>query len=408
MILDQLVTIFPGISTLFIQDPAIAALRVGLILFGLVLAYYGFKRTLEPLIMIPMGLGMIAVNAGMLFLGDGTANVADIGNIILAPLVADPVELVNVMQVNFLQPIYSLTFSNALIACLVFMGIGVMSEISFILVRPWTCMILALFGELGTFTALAVGRYMGLAPGEAISAAIIGGADGPMVLFASLVLARDLFVPIAVIAYLYLSLTYVGYPFLLKTLVPAGYRGIDMEFEVPRVSKKAKFLVTIILCAILCLLLPVASPLIVSFFLGVAIKEAELEPLQDLLETTILYGATFFMGLLLGVLCDANTLLDPKVVVLLIIGVIALAVSGVGGIAGAWLFYWIGKGRFNPVIGVAAVSCMPTTAKIAQKIAMDENPYCIIMPIAMGAQICGVITTAIATGVLIATMGWMP
>lgn len=406
--MDQLVTMFPGISTLFIQEPFIACARIALILFGIVLAYYGFKRTLEPLIMIPMGLGMIAINAGVLFLGDGSPVLANVGNIILNPLEGDAVKLVDVMQVNFLQPVYTLSFSNALIACLVFMGIGVMSEISFILVRPWTCMILALFGELGTFTALVAGRLMGLAPGEAISAAIIGGADGPMVLFASLVLAKHLFVPIAVIAYLYLSLTYVGYPFLLKALIPAGYRGIDMEFEVPDVSKKTKFLMTIILCAILCLLLPVAAPLILSFFLGVAIKEAEVEPLQKLLESTILYGATFFMGLLLGVLCDASTLLDSKVVVLLILGIIALAVSGVGGILGGWIFYKIFKGKFNPVIGVAAVSCMPTTAKIAQKVAMDENPYCIIMPIAMGTQICGVVTTAIATGVFIATIGWMP
>ena len=396
--MTELIQMFPGISTLFFQDPVIAFFRIALILFGIVLAYYGFKRTLEPLIMVPMGLGMIAINAGMLYLQDGS-----IGNIILAPLVADPGELVNIMQVNFLQPIYSLSFANALIACLVFMGIGVMSEISFILVRPWTCMILALFGELGTFTALIVGNLLGLPPGEAISVAIIGGADGPMVLFASLMLAPDLFVPIAIIAYLYLSLTYVGYPFLLKALIPAGYRGIDMEFEVPNVSKKTKFMMTVILCAILCLLLPVGAPLIVSFFLGVAIKEAEIEPLQNLLETTILYGSTFFMGLLLGVLCDASVLLNDKILILVVLGIVALAVSGLGGIAGAWMFYKIFKGQFNPVLGVAAVSCMPTTAKIAQKVAMDENPYCIIMPIAMGTQICGVITTAIATGVFIAT-----
>ena len=401
--MNELIQMFPGISTLFFQEPLIACFRIGLILFGIVLSYYGFKRTLEPLIMVPMGLGMIAINAGMLFLQDGS-----IGNIILAPLVADPSELVNIMQVNFLQPIYSLSFANALIACLVFMGIGVMSEISFILVRPWTCMVLALFGELGTFVTLIIGHYMGLPPGEAISVAIIGGADGPMVLFASLMLAPNIFVPVAIIAYLYLSLTYVGYPFLLKALIPAGYRGIDMEFEVPNVSKKTKFMMTVILCAILCLLLPVGAPLFVSFFLGVAIKEAGVEPLQTLLESTILYGSTFFMGLLLGVLCDASVLLNDKIIILVILGIVALAFSGLGGIAGAWIFYKLFKGQFNPTIGIAAVSCMPTTAKIAQKIAMDENPYCIIMPIAMGTQICGVITTAIATGVFIATWRMMP
>ncbi|MDR2442920.1 MAG: Na+-transporting malonate decarboxylase, carboxybiotin decarboxylase subunit [Deltaproteobacteria bacterium] len=398
--MELLAQIFPGISSLFAQTPLVAFFRIGLIIFGIVLAYYGFKRTLEPLIMVPMGIGMITINAGVLFLDGGV-----IGNIILDPLVSDHGPLVDIMQVNFLQPIYTLSFSNALVACLVFMGIGVMSEISFILSRPWTCMILALFGELGTFVTLIVGSYMGLLPGEAISVAIIGGADGPMVLFASLVLAKDLFVPIAIIAYLYLSLTYVGYPFLIKLLVPKKYRGLDVDFEVPQASKKTKFMVTILLCSVLCLLLPVAAPLIMSFFVGVAIKEAEIEPLQKLLETTILYGATFFMGLLLGVLCDASVLLNSKIVILVILGIIALTVSGVGGILGAWIFYFITKRKFNPVLGVAAVSCMPTTAKIAQKVAMSENPYCMILPVAMGTQICGVITTAIATGVMIATIG---
>ncbi len=402
---NELLQIFPGIATLFYQSPMIACTRIGLIIFGLILAYYGFKKTLEPLIMIPMGLGMIAINAGVLFMD--ASNLSKIGNIILDPMISDPAQLVDVMQINFLQPIYSLSFSNALIACIVFMGIGVLSEISFVLARPWACMTIALFGELGTFFALVVGKWMGLSSGAAISAAIIGGADGPMVLFASLILAKDLFVPIAVIAYLYLSLTYVGYPYLIKMMVPEKYRGVDMEFEVPDVSKKTKFLMTIILCAVLCLILPVAAPLILSFFLGVAIKEAEIEPLQNLLESTLLYGATFFMGLLLGVLCDASTLLNETVLKLVIIGVVALAVSGVGGIIGGWLFYFGTKGKFNPMVGIAGVSCMPTTPKIAQKIAMEHNPYCIIMPVAMGASICGVITTAIITGVMIATHGWL-
>ena len=231
--MDQLIQLFPGISSLFMQGPLLFFARIGLILFGIVLSYYGFKRTLEPLIMIPMGIGMIAINAGVLFLEGGV-----IGNIILDPLVSEPGALVDIMQVNFLQPIYTLSFSNALIACLVFMGIGVMSEISFILVRPWACLIIALFGEMGTFAALIVGRYMGLAPGEAISVAIIGGADGPMVLFASLVLARDLFVPIAIIAYLYLSLTYVGYPYLIKAMVPAAIAVLTWNLKCPTSPRK--------------------------------------------------------------------------------------------------------------------------------------------------------------------------
>jgi oxaloacetate decarboxylase beta subunit len=228
-----------------------------------------------------------------------------------------------------------------------------------------------------------------------------------MVLFTSLMLAKDLFVPISIIAYLYLSLTYVGYPYLVKMLVPAKYRGIETDFDMGNVSKRKKFVSILVINTLLCLLLPVAAPLIMSFFIGMAIKEAEIEPLHALLENTILYGGTFFLGLLLGVLCDARTILNPKVAILVVLGIVALAISALGAILGGWILYKISKRNFNPVIGIAGVSCMPTTAKIAQKIAMEENPYCMIMPLAMGSSISGLIVSAIAAGVFISTIGML-
>jgi oxaloacetate decarboxylase beta subunit len=358
--MEHLIHLFPGIGSFFVDEPLVAVSRVVLIVFGMVLAYYGFKRTLEPLIMVPMGLGMIAVNCGVLFLDGGAT-----GNIILNPLASDPDTLINLLQVNFLQPVYNFTFSNGLVACLVFMGIGAMSDISFLLMRPWACIIVAIFAEMGTFATLVIGLKLGLAPGEAAAVATIGGADGPMVLFTSLMLAKDLFVPISIIAYLYLSLTYVGYPYLVKLLIPARYRGIETDFEMGFVSKRKKFISILVINTVLCLLLPVAAPLIMSFFIGMAIKEAEIEPLHALLESTILYGGTFFLGLLLGVLCDAKTILNPKVGILVVLGIVALTISALGAILGGWIMYLVTKRNFNPVIGIAGVSCMPTTAKIA-------------------------------------------
>jgi len=152
------------------------------------------------------------------------------------------------------------------------------------------------------------------------------------------------------------------------------------------------------------LLLPVASPLLMSFFLGMAIKEAGIDPYIELLEKTLLYTGTLFLGLLLGTLCEASTILNPTVLIILVLGIIALAISGVGAILGGWFVYFISKRNFNPVIGIAGVSCMPTTAKIAQKSATAENPYCVIMPLAMGATVSGLIVSAIATGVFIAML----
>ena len=147
--MDIFVKLFSGIGTFFIEDPKIAIARFLLIVLGFILAWMGFRRKLEPLIMVPMGLGMIAVNAGVLFLAGGQT-----GTLILDPMVSEPNELVNLMQVNFLQPVYNFTFSNGLIACIVFFGIGAMSDISFILLRPWASIVVALFAEAGTFAAL--------------------------------------------------------------------------------------------------------------------------------------------------------------------------------------------------------------------------------------------------------------
>ena len=396
--------LFPGIGTFFTMEPQIAAARLVLIGIGLALAWLGFKRTLEPLIMIPMGIGMMVVNCGMLFLSSGGT-----GNLLLDPLVSDPAAVMDAMQVNFLQPIYNLTFSNGLIACLVFMGIGARSEISFLLAKPWSSMIVAIFAEMGTFAALILGvMAFGLTPEQAAAMATIGGADGPMVLFSSLMMAPELFVPISIIAYLYLSLTYGGYPYIIKALVPKKYRGIDMYVDVPEVSQGSKFLFIVIPCAVLCLLLPVAAPLILSFFIGMAVKEAKIGKYTELLEEGLSYFGTFFLGLILGVLCEASTILDSRVIVILIIGILALAVSAVGGLLGGWIVYLVHKARkedFNPVIGIAGVSCVPTTAKLAQHAAQDENPFAMILPVAMGANISGVITSAIAAGIFVTTIG---
>jgi oxaloacetate decarboxylase beta subunit len=266
-------------------------------------------------------------------------------------------------------------------------------------------MIIALFAELGTFVVFPVALALGLTPQESASVATIGGADGPMVLFTSLVLAKHLFVPITVVGYLYLGLTYGGYPYLIKWLIPKKLRGINMSDDRgPEISRSQKLVFAVVACTLLCLLFPVAAPLFFSLFVGVAVRESGLESLSTLISETFLYGATFFLGLTLGVLCEAGTLLEPTVLKLLLLGILALLVSAIGGILGGYVLYFATGGRFNPMIGIAGVSCVPTTAKVVQKIATAANPGAIILPQALGASISGVITSAIIAAVFIATL----
>lgn len=398
MNIDQIFSLFQGISTFFLSSPIIIFTRIFLIFLGALLVYLGKKEILEPLLMIPMGIGMAAINSAVLIMPDGKQ-----ANLFIDPLITDPTQLINMMQIDFLQPIYTMMFSNGLIACFVFMGIGVLLDVGYLLHRPFLSIFLALFAELGTFLIVPIAIAMGLTPNEAASIAMVGGADGPMVLFTSLSLAKHLFVPISVVAYLYLGLTYGGYPYLIKLMVPKRIRGIQTTLKpVERnISSNQKLAFAVIACIILCLLFPVAGPLFFSLFIGVAIRESGLTHLIDFIKGPLLYGSTFMLGMLLGVLCEAHLLLDPKIFILLILGILALLLSGIGGILGGYIVYFATKGKFNPVIGIAGVSCVPTTVKVAQKSIKEVNPDAFVLPIAIGANISGVITTAIITGVYI-------
>jgi oxaloacetate decarboxylase beta subunit len=389
--------LFQGIGTLFVQEPKIAIARVILIFLGIFLVYLGKKGTLEPLIMIPMGFGMSAVNAGVLFFDS-----AKTGTIFMDSLVTDTDELMNILQIDFLQPIFTFTFSNGLIACLVFMGVGVISDVGNVLRFPFTSMLIAMFAELGTIVTFPIARAMGFTAGESAAIAVVGTADGPMVLFTSLILAKPLFVPITIIAYLYLSLCYGGYPFLIRLMIPKDLRAIAVKSaKKTDISSKEKIIFDVVACTLLCLLFPMAAPLFLSFFLGNAIKESGVFKYMELLENVFLYTATFFLGLLLGVLCEASVLLNPLILKLLILGMLALALAGVGGIIGGYVVYLINGKKFNPAIGIAGVSCVPTTAKVAQKEVQKANKRVVILQYAMGACICGVITSAILTGLYV-------
>ena len=392
--------LFQGIATLVASEPKIMIGRIALMLLGFALIYLGSKNVLEPLLMIPMGLGMSSINAGVLFLEAGK-----MGTLFVDPLMSDAVDLVNIMQINWLQPIYTLTFSNGLIACFVFMGIGVLLDVGYVMARPFQSMIIALFAELGTIVVFPIAVVLGLTEQEAAAVATIGGADGPMVLFTSLVLAKNLFVPITVVGYLYHGLTYGGYPYLIKWLIPKALQGIDMSSErSPVISRTQKLVFAVVACTLLCLLFPVAAPLFFSLFVGVAVRESGLTSFANLLGETFLYGATFFLGLTLGVLCEANTLLDPTVLKLLLLGILALLISALGGILGGYVLYFAMGKKFNPMIGIAGVSCVPTTAKVVQKIATSANPSAIILPQALGANVSGVITSAIIAGTFVAML----
>lgn len=409
MILD----IFQGVKTLiysFQTHPDMAIARIGLIFLGMLLIYLGKKGILEPLLMIPMGLGMATVNAAVMFFDPIGLHAANGGMSTLfleaqagasADAVKNAADLMTILQIDWLQPIYTFTFGNGLIACLVFMGIGSLLDVGFVMRRPFVSMIIALFAELGTIFTLPIAMLFGFTAKEAAAISVVGGADGPMVLFTSLQLAPHLFVPIAIVAYLYLGIAYGAFPYLVKLLIPKSL--MKVQTAPPKkdreISSGEKLLFAVVACVLLSFLLPVAAPLIFSLFFGVVIRESGIEAFHNLLSGPILYLSTMFLGMTLGILCEANTIMDPKVLPLLLLGIVALTISGIGGIIGGYVVYFLSGRKYNPVIGIAGVSCVPTTAKVAQKIVSKANPGLIVMPDALGVNVSGVITTAIIAGI---------
>jgi oxaloacetate decarboxylase beta subunit len=187
----DVLSLFQGIATAVHGVPMIVVGRIILIALGITFVYLGVKGTLEPLIMIPMGVGMAAVNAGVLYLSAST-----MGTIFIDPMVSDTKQLMDILQIDFLQPIYTFTFSNGLIACLVFMGIGVITDVGYVMMAPFSSMVIAIFAELGTIVTFPIAVWMGLTYKEAAAISVVGGADGPMVLFTSLILAKTSLCPL--------------------------------------------------------------------------------------------------------------------------------------------------------------------------------------------------------------------
>jgi len=378
------------------MDPVSGVIRILLVLMGMSLVYLGYKGKLDSLLMLPLGFTMAVVNAGILIFGD-----QHLGTLFVDPLVGGPDKLLDALQVNFLQPFYNFSFANNLVACLIFMGIGAITDLDYFIARPFFNLSLAFVAELGTFITLPLAVVLGFNLKEAASIAIVGGADGPMVLFTSLMLAKHLFVPIAVIAYVYLGVCYAVYPYLIKLLIPKKLRSIPMDsFEIREVSSSEKFAFAIVVGVILCFLFPVAAPLFACFFLGVAIKESNIARFREFLDI-LLSGATLFLGFTLGALLSVNVVMDSRVLMILVLGMVALLLSGIGGLVAGLVACKLSGGKINPLIGIAAVSCVPTTAKVAQYCAMEVDETVMILPHAMGVCIAGVITTAIICGIYI-------
>jgi len=288
--------------------------------------------------------------------------------------------------------------------CLIFMGVGAMTDFGPLIANPKS-LLLGAAAQLGIFMTFVGCRLMGFSGAEASSVGIIGGADGPTAIFVTAMLAPALLGPIAVSAYSYMALVPVIQPPIMKALTTEKERQIVMK-PLRQVSKKEKIFFPVVVTVFVALLVPSAAPLIACLMLGNLAKECGvLDRLSKTMQNELMNIVTIFLGISVGATATAATFLSPKTLAIMGMGVVAFGFGTAGGVLLAKFMNLFLKEKINPLIGSAGVSAVPMAARVSQKVGQQYNPGNFLLMHAMGPNVAGVIGSAIAAGVLISLYG---
>ncbi len=379
-----------------------------LIMIGIacLLCYLAIVKKFEPLLLLPIAVGMLLTNLPGLGIFHEVYFAG--GHVHWAEFAADP-GLLDVLYLGVKLGIYP---------CLIFIGVGAMTDFGPLLSNPKS-LLLGAAAQVGIFATVAGVMGVDALAGvfgwesleftlkEAASIGIIGGADGPTAIFVTSKLAPNLLGPIAVAAYSYMALVPVIQPPIMKALTTKKERSIVMTSLKP-VTKTQKILFPIVITIFVSLIVPSAGALIGCLMFGNLLKECGVcERLSKTVQNELMNIVTVFLGISVGATATAATFLSPKTLTIIIMGVIAFGVATASGVLIAKLmnvFLPEGK-KINPLIGSAGVSAVPMAARVSQKVGQEENPGNFLLMHAMGPNVAGVIGSAIAAGVLIALLG---
>ena len=317
---------------------------------------------------------------------------------------ASGVTLSNVtVSVGLIDVLY-LGIKLGIYPCLIFMGVGAMTDFGPLIANPKS-LLLGAAAQLGIFMTFVGCRLMGFSGAESSSVGIIGGADGPTAIFVTAMLAPALLGPIAVSAYSYMALVPVIQPPIMKALTTEEERKIVMK-PLRQVSKKEKIFFPVVVTVFVALLVPSAAPLIACLMLGNLAKECGvLDRLSKTMQNELMNIVTIFLGISVGATATAATFLSPKTLAIMGMGVVAFAFGTAGGVLLAKFMNLFLKEKINPLIGSAGVSAVPMAARVSQTVGQQYNPGNFLLMHAMGPNVAGVIGSAIAAGVLISLYG---
>ena len=359
-----------------------------------VLLYLAIVKQFEPLLLLPIGFGMLMTNLPL----DGIFHMdifINSTNHIDWALLGSSGGMVDYIYLGVKLGIYP---------PLIFLGIGTMTDFEPLIARP-SSLLLGAAAQLGIFFTFVGAKILGFTNQEAGAIGIIGGADGPTAIYVTTKLAPHLLGSIAVAAYCYMALVPVIQPPIMKALTTEKERQIVMTAP-RRVSKTEKILFPIIVTIIVALTLPDAAILVGCLMMGNLMKESGVvERITKTAGNELMNIITIFLGFSVGCTTNAATFLNIQTVEIIVLGIVAFGVGTAGGVILGKVMCAVTHGKINPLIGSAGVSAVPMAARVSQKVGQEYNPRNYLLMHAMGPNVAGVIGSAVAAGILINMFG---
>ena len=355
-----------------------------------VLLYLAIVKQFEPLLLLPIGFGMLMTNLPLdgIFHMDIFINET---NHINWELLGSSGGMVDYIYLGVKLGIYP---------PLIFLGIGTMTDFEPLIARP-SSLLLGAAAQLGIFFTFVGAKILGFTNKEAASIGIIGGADGPTAIFVTTRLAPHLLGSIAVAAYCYMALVPVIQPPIMKALTTKKERTVVMK-QLRTVSKTERVIFPIMVTIIVSLIVPDAAVLVGMLMLGNLMKECGVvDRIQKTAGNELMNIITIFLALSVGCTTSANTFLNTRTLFIIVLGLIAFSFGTAAGVLFGKLMYVLTGGQVNPLIGSAGVSAVPMAARVSQKVGQSENPSNFLLMHAMGPNVAGVIGSAVAAGILI-------
>ena len=347
-----------------------------MLVIGIVFVYLAIAKEYEPLLLLPIGFGVIVGNIPF-FKGFG----------------------IGIYEANSVLHYLYFGVTSGVYPSIVFLGLGAMTDFSFLLSNP-KLMLLGAAAQMGIFFTLLSALALGFAPNEASSIAIIGGADGPTSIFLTAKLAPELIGPIAIAAYSYMALIPIIQPPIMKLLTTHKERVIRMP-DLREVSKKERLIFPVVGIILCCFLAPASIPLLGPFFFGNLMKESGVvERLAQTARTAIIDTATIFLGFTVGASTQGDVFLNPKSIGIFVLGAVAFSIATASGVIFAKIMNLFLKQKINPLLGASGVSAVPGSAREVHMMGLKSDPTNYLLMHAMACNSSGVIGSAICAGIL--------